>query len=233
MRLTLFLCALLAASPALADKRGYSVTSFSRVRAEGPVTVEIVTGGSPKARAQGDRVGIDRLRVETSGDTLMIGIDRTNWSGDSQLGKSARAIVYVSAPRVEALSVIGAGDISIDRVTGARFGLIVTGAGRATIDRIDVDQLTVGINGVGGAKLAGKAKQARIRSQGEGEIDATALAVDDADVSLIGAGGISLTANRTARNILKGSGRIVIEGDPACTGTSEGSGEVLCGGTNR
>lgn len=231
MRLTLFLCALLTAAPALAADRSFSVTSFSRVRVVGPVTVEIVTGGSPNARAQGDRIGIDRLRIETSGDTLMIGIDRNTWVGDSPEGANMRAVVYIAAPRIEALSVIGAGDISIDRVTGARFGLIVTGAGRAKIARIDVDQLTVGINGVGSATLAGKAKQARIRSQGEGEIDAAALAADDADVSLIGAGEIRLTANRSARNVLKGSGRIVIEGSPSCTGANEGSGEVICAGT--
>ncbi len=232
MRLILFLCALLTAGPALAVDRTFSVTSFSRVRVVGPVTVEIVTGGSPTARAQGDRMGIDRLRIETSGDTLMIGIDRTNWVGDSAEA-NARAVVYVGAPRVTALSVIGAGDISIDRVTGASFNLIVTGAGRARIDRLDVDQLTVGINGVGSAKLAGKAKQARIRSQGEGEIDAAALTADDADISLIGAGEIRLMANRSARNLLKGSGRIIIAGNPACTGSSEGSGEVICGGTDR
>ena len=233
MRLILFLCALFTAGPALAVDRTFSVTSFSRVRVVGPVTVEIVTGGSPTARAQGDRMGIDRLRIETSGDTLMIGIDRTNWVGDSPQVANARAVVYVGAPRIAALSIIGAGDISIDRVTGASFNLIVTGAGRARIDRLDVDQLTVGINGVGSAKLAGKAKQARIRSQGEGEIDATALAADDADISLIGAGEIRLIANRSARNLLKGSGRIIIAGNPACTGTSEGSGEVICGKADR
>lgn len=232
MRLPLFLCALLIASPALADQRGYSVTSFSRVRVEGPVTVQIVTGGAPSARAQGDRIAIDRLRVETSGDQLMIGIDRSNWTG-SESSRNARAVVYVSATRVENLSIIGAGDVTIDRATGARLGLIVTGAGRAAIDRINVDQLTVAINGMGGAKLTGRAKQARIRSQGEGEIGAATLAVDDADISLIGAGEISLTANRSARTMLKGSGRIIVEGDPACTGTSEGSGEVICGGTSR
>jgi hypothetical protein len=229
MRLILLLCAWTIASPALAVERGFSVTSFLRVRVEGPVTVQIVTGGSPGARAEGDRVAIDRLRVETSGDQLLIGIDRANWMGDTSESRNARAILYVTAPKLEALSVIGAGDISVDRTSGASFGLIVTGAGRATIDRINVDQLTVAINGTGSAKLGGKAKQVRIRSQGEGEIDAAALTADDAEVSLIGAGEIRLSATRSARNILKGSGRIVVGGNPACTGTSEGSGEVICG----
>ena len=106
----------------------------------------------------------------------------------------------------------------------------MTGAGRVAVDRIDVDALTVAINGVGSAKLAGRAKQARIRSQGNGDVEAVALTADDADVTLIGAGEIRLTADRSARTLLKGSGRILIEGNPACSGTAEGSGEVLCSG---
>lgn len=229
MRLTVFLCALLTMTPALAEERSYSVTSFSQVRVEGPVTVQIVTGGSPSARAQGDRIAIDRLRVQTSGDRLMIGIDRTNWTG-SEASRNARATLYVTTPRIETLSVIGAGDVSVDRAAGAKLGLIVTGAGRVAVDRIDVDALTVAINGVGSAKLAGRAKQARIRSQGNGDVEAVALTADDADVTLIGAGEIRLTADRSARTLLKGSGRILIEGNPACSGTAEGSGEVLCSG---
>jgi hypothetical protein len=229
MRLTLFLCALLTATPACAVERGFSVTSFLRVRVEGPVTVQIVTGGSPGARAEGDRVAIDRLRVETSGDQLQVGIDRANWTGDTSENRNARAILYVTAPKLEALSVIGAGDVTVDRTSGARFGLIVTGAGRAAVDRIDVDQLLVTINGTGSAKLAGKAKQARIRSQGEGAVDAVALTADDAEVNLIGTGDVRISAVRSANNVLKGSGRIMVGGNPACTGTSEGSGEVICG----
>lgn len=221
--------ATLLAQQALAAERGFGVTSFLRVRVEGPVTVEITTGGSPAARAVGDRAAIDRLRVENSGDQLLIGIDRTNWTGDTSHDGNARAVLYVAAPRLEALSVIGAGNVTVDRTTGASFGLIVTGAGRAALDRIAADQLTVAINGTGSAKLGGQVKQARIRSQGEGSIEAAALSADDAEVSLIGAGEIRLSATRSARNILEGSGRIIIDGTPACTGSAEGSGEVICG----
>lgn len=221
--------ALLITESAVAAERSFGVTSFLRVRVEGPVTVEIVTGGAPKARAVGDRGAVDRLRVESSGDQLLIALDRANWTGDAPAGRSERAILYVTAPGLEALSVIGAGDVTIDRSVGSRFGLVVTGAGRAAIDRLEVDQLTVAINGTGSAKLAGRAKQARIRSQGNGSVEAAGLSVDDAEIIMNGAGEIRLSATRSARNVLNGSGRIVVDGDPACTGSSEGSGEVVCG----
>lgn len=225
--------AALLATPALADQRGFSVTSFTRMRVEGPVTVIVTSGSSPSALAEGDRTAIDRLRVETNGDQLMISIDRTNWTGESSASGGNRATLRVGTPGLETLSVVGSGNVSVDRVKGSRLNLTLTGSGSAAIDDIDVDQLALAINGAGSAKLGGRAKQARIRSQGEGEIDAAALAVDDAETLLVGAGRIRLQANRSARNILKGQGEIIITGQAACTGTSEGSGEVICGDNAR
>lgn len=218
----------LVAAPALADRRGYSVTSFTRLRLEGPVTLKIEVGGSPAGYAEGDREAIDRIRVDNGGDQLLVSIDRSNWMGEERHG-IGKGVLHISTPSIEALSVIGAGDVTIDRVPGSRFTLILTGAGRADIGGIAVDQLVVGINGAGTARLTGHASQLRIRSQGEGEVDGAALSTQDADTSLIGAGTIRLRSERTARNLLKGSGTIIIDGKPACTGTSEGSGQVLCG----
>lgn len=228
-----FLATAMLASPAVADQRGFSVTSFIHMRVEGPVTVVVGTGGSPSARAEGDRTAIDRLRVESSGDQLMVSIDRTNWTGDAGVTGGNRAVLRVTTPSLESLSVIGAGNVAIDRVKGSRFSLILTGAGSAVIGGIDVDQLVLAINGAGSAMISGSAKQARIRSQGEGQLDGTALTADDTETLLIGAGQIRLRANRSARNILKGQGQIIIDGDAACTGSSEGSGEVICGGASR
>lgn len=218
----------LVAAPALADRRGYSVTSFTRLRLEGPVTLKIEVGGSPAGYAEGDREAIDRIRVDNGGDQLLVSIDRSNWMGEERHG-SGKGVLHISTPSIEALSVIGAGDVTVDRVPGSRFTLILTGAGRADVGGIAVDQLVVGINGAGTARLAGHASQLRIRSQGDGQVDGAALSAQDADTSLIGAGTIRLRSERTARNLLKGSGTIIIDGKPACTGTSEGSGQVLCG----
>ena len=216
------------AAPALADRRGYSVTSFTRLRVEGPVTLKIEVGGSPAGYAEGDRDAIDRIRVDNAGDQLLVSVDRSNWTGEQQHGVG-KGVLHISTPSIEALSVIGAGDVTIDRVPGSRFTLVLTGAGRADVSGLAVDQLVVGINGAGTARLAGHASQARIRSQGEGEVDGSELSAQDSDTSLIGAGTIRLRSERTARNVLKGSGTIAIDGKPACTGTSEGSGQVLCG----
>ncbi len=223
------LALMIAAAPAAADQRDFSVTSFTRIRIEGPIKVTIATGGSPKAEARGDRRAIDRIRIETSGDLLSVGIDRTNWTGESDQTDDGRAEVLIGAQSIESLSIIGAGDVAVNAARSTRFRLVLTGPGKVAIKAMDVTQLTATINGNGMAQLAGHAVQARIASQGSGAIDATALDSEDADVTLIGAGEIKLKARRTAHATLKGSGRILISGSPACTMVREGSGELTCG----
>jgi hypothetical protein len=223
------LVSLLSGAPGRAEERNYSVTSFTRVRVVGPVKLVIQTGRTPTAVARGDRLAIDRLQVEVSDDLLMVGVDRSNWTGDSTAKDKGRAALYVSTGSLASLSVVGAGDVVVDKVRGGTFTLILAGSGSAAVQSLDVDQLTVGINGAGDAVLAGSAKQGKIRTQGNGNVDGVNLAVDDVEVSLIGAGNIRLKANRSAKTLLKGSGQITIDGGAACTGTRDGSGDVLCG----
>ena len=97
------------AAPALADRRGYSVTSFTRLRVEGPVTLKIEVGGSPAGYAEGDRDAIDRIRVDNAGDQLLVSVDRSNWTGEQPHG-IGKGVLHISTPSIEALSVIGAGD---------------------------------------------------------------------------------------------------------------------------
>ena len=56
MRIILALCfaaGLTAALPAAAAERSYTLTSFDRIRVEGPFAVDLVTNRSPFARATG------------------------------------------------------------------------------------------------------------------------------------------------------------------------------------
>ena len=50
---------LLAAAPASAAERNYSVSSFDRIRVDGPYRVTLTTGVSPFAKASGSNAGID------------------------------------------------------------------------------------------------------------------------------------------------------------------------------
>ena len=61
-----------AAVPAKAADRTYSMTSFEKIRVDGPYDVKVATGVSPYARASGDWAAIDQLVMSVEGHTLVI-----------------------------------------------------------------------------------------------------------------------------------------------------------------
>jgi hypothetical protein len=218
-------------SSVLAATRGFTVTSFDRIRVAGPFTVDLRTGPGSSARAEGPARGLDRLRVEVQGGTLIISADRTGsvgWtSGEgSELGQ---VVVTVTTPGLAAASLTGSGVLAIDRIKAASFSLTLNGSGEVAVGTIEADKLMLAVTGTGQARIAGKAAQARIVLQGSADIDGSKLVVVDADVTVAGSGDLAIAATRTAKVTADGAGDVTVLGNPACTVRATGAGEVRCG----
>ena len=81
-RRTLLAAALLCtAVPAGAAQRSFSVTSFDRIRVDGPYSVRLSTGVAPYARATGSSRALDSISVRVEGRTLTIRRDPSAWGG--------------------------------------------------------------------------------------------------------------------------------------------------------
>lgn len=217
---------------AVAAERVFTVTGFDRIRVEGPYAVDLRTGTGPSAKASGDQRALDRLRVEVQGTTLIIKLDRSSWGGwpDARTGGVS---LVVTTPNLSGAMLNGAGDVSINRMAGARIDLAIAGSGDVAIGRIETDRLGLTITGSGGAVLAGKAAQARIVVQGAGDVDAAALAAADADVLVAGSGDVALAATRSAKVRADGPGNVTISGKPACAISGSGTGQIICGGNGK
>src|SRR3546814_12551654 len=85
------------------------------------------------------------------------------------------------------------------------------------------------LSGSGKVVLAGKAAQARVTVLGAGNVDAHGLTVADADVTMAGAGDVTLSATRRATVKAEGAGNVTIGGSPACAVAGRGQGVVRCG----
>src|SRR5437763_17180832 len=70
--LTAALAMLPLADPAGAATRNFGITSFEKVRVEGPFKVVLTTGVAPFARATGSSAALDRVAVEVRGNTLVV-----------------------------------------------------------------------------------------------------------------------------------------------------------------
>jgi hypothetical protein len=202
--------ALLAApAAAAAAERGYTVTSFDRIRVEGPYTVTVASGRSPAVRATGSPAALDAVVARVDGRTLVIQRNTSAWGGYPGQDHGP-ATIAVSTPGLVTASLAGSGRLDVDMMRSARIDLAVAGSGQIALARIETDRLGALVTGAGSLAIAGRAATAQLALNGSGRIDAEGLEAGDA----------SVTAN--------GSGD-AIGGSPACTVRRLGSGNVTCG----
>src|SRR5437868_7276648 len=84
MRTFLLSAAVLAsafAAPAGAATRNFGITSFEKIRVEGPFKVRLTTGVAPFASASGSPAAIDRVAIDMRGNTLVVHSNTSSWGG--------------------------------------------------------------------------------------------------------------------------------------------------------
>ena len=229
MRLFLTLALFVAAWPAAAAERTYTIGSFDRVRVSGPFEVRLVVGDSPAARVTGDRELLDQVEVDVNGGTLVVSMGPNGW-GERGAAPSAVPVVTLATPRLENATVNGGGRLVIEHMEGQALRLMVTGSGSIEAIGLDARQLDATVIGTGALRLSGEAARARLTSNGPASIEAADLVVDDLDIRTDGAGEAHVAARYTADVNAIGVGRVIVDGTPACTiRPAQGHAPVVCG----
>lgn len=224
----LFLGLVALAAPAAAAERRYSVTDFDRVVVEGPYIVRLATGRPSSAVASGSQAGIDRILVDVSGTTLRVRHNRNAWGG-APSGQPGVVEVTLATRNLRSARVIGPGRLEIAGATGLRVDLTLEGSGEIRATGVDADNLALGLRGSGRLHVAGRAGALRGDFQGTGDVDASALAAENAVISSTSVGQVVLSAARSARVTNNGLGEVTVLGRPACTITGLGASQVRCG----
>lgn len=220
------------AVPASAAERTYAVTDFERVTVEGPYVVRLTTGRSTTVRASGPQASIDRVTIETQGQTLRIRPNRSAWGGNDGAQQGVLEITLTTR-MLRSARVIGAGRLEIDGGEGLRVDLSLEGGGRLSATNIEADNLFLGLLGSGRLEVAGRARTLRADVQGAGDVAAEGLSSDDVTVTTTTTGNVAFGTARTARVNANGLGEVSVAGNPACTVTGLGAGQVRCGSNQR
>ncbi|RDE04714.1 GIN domain-containing protein [Sphingomonas aracearum] len=229
MNRLLALLALLLPAPALAAERGFTVTSFDRVRIDGPFEVRLASGRSPAARATGDAEMLDRLSVTVDGTTLTVRLGGQGWGERPRAATTQPIVLTLGTPTLRAVQANGGGRVAIAGMKGQRVDLTLSGTGALAADGIAADQLDASVIGSGSLRLAGRAARTRLLSNGSGTIEAGTLAANDLVVRLDGTGAVSAAARYTAAITSTGLGSVAVAGNPACTVNREAAGPIACG----
>jgi hypothetical protein len=213
------------ASPAGAATRNFGITSFTKVRVDGPFDVALKTGIAPYARASGSPAALDRVAIDVRGDTLVVHSSLDSWGGYP--GKDVGPVeISLGTHDLTDAWLNGSGSLSIDRVKGLTFGMSIQGSGIADIGNADVDQLSVSVMGSGSATLGGRAAKITAVIRGASKLDAANLAAKDATLGAEGTATISAKVTNSATIDANGPATVQLDGSPACTVRSSGSASV-------
>ena len=217
------LCAI--AAPAAAATRNFGITSFEKVRVDGPFKVKLTTGVAPFATATGSAAALDRVAIEVEGDTLVVHNNLDSWGGYP--GKEVGPVeISLGTHDLSAAWLNGSGALSIDRVKGLSFDLSVQGSGAGEIGSASVDQLNVSVVGTASARIAGQAAKMTAVIRGISSLDAATLSTKDATLGADGAATIAANVSDSVMVDASGPATVRLSGGPSCTLRVSGSTSV-------
>lgn len=206
--------------------RSFAIADFIGVELAGADDVDVKIGGAFSIRAEGPADELDKLDIRKDGSTLKIGRKRDGtWSMTSGKGVT----VYVTMPAIQAASLQGSGNLTVDTVQAGAFDGSLAGSGDLKLGRLAATSARFDIAGSGGIGAAGEVGQLKVAIAGSGDVDAGGLKARQADISIAGSGNVAAEVNGPAKISIMGSGDVTLGGKPQCNTSKTGSGEVRCG----
>ena len=228
-RIALFLITLFAAAaPARAADRPYPVGDFDRLVVEGPYRVHLVVGRATTARANGAREGLDRVSIETNGQTLRIRPQRNTWGAEGSANPGP-VTIELTTRMLRSARLLGPATLDVEGAGGLNVEFMVQGSGTLRATRVAADALSLGLLGAGSLDVTGTAKTLRGQFQGTGSVAAARLAADAATITANTVGDVALQVNGRAEVTAYGLGTVTIGGAAVCVLSGPGASQVRCG----
>ena len=223
MRIIALILALVAlASPAAAQQRNHTVSSFEEVRVRGAVDVTIETDVAPYARVIGPAAAAEQISIEQNGRIITIGVQRSAWGRNPSDSRGEPLRIEIGTPVLNKATVNGSGRLTILDIDNDEFSLVLGGSGYADVKKMKIERLTIGLAGAGGMRLSGEALEASMLVRGLTSLQASDLTVRDLKLAVDGNGLVRVTATNSVDLEARGGGDITLEGNPACTLYIEG-----------
>lgn len=203
--------------------RNYAANGFTKVELRGPDDVEVKNGAQFAVVAEGDSAVLDQIEVQVIDGALRIGRKNSGISFSNDRG----AKIHVTLPRLEAASVSGSGNMTVDKAEGAFRGAIA-GSGNLDIAGLAASDTDLAIAGSGDLNVAGNTNRLNASITGSGDIDAGKLTAAGASISVVGSGSMRGVVKGGASVSIAGSGDVDLTGGAKCAVSAMGSGEAHC-----
>lgn len=204
-------------------KQERDVGNFKSIKISGSGDVVLVQGSENKLVVETDENVLDHIETRVKNGTLILK------QKDRFFKRGEDVTYYVTARKLEDLSISGSGSIVGDKVKSDKIEFSISGSGEITIKDLTTDRLDLSISGSGDIDLAGKATVQKIRISGSGNYLAKGLVGEYVDVNISGSGKAEVHALKDLTITSSGSSDIVYYGTPRITSSANGRRKVRQG----
>lgn len=204
------------------EKETRDVQEYNGVVTEGEFEVFYIPDSSYSVVIETDQNLIPYIRTRISGSTLIVD------NGTQKCLRSEYPIrIYVHAPEINLMSLVGSGMISAESVYADELTLSIEGSGIIDVIGIDVLELKVLITGSGDVSLRGTTDVADYTITGYGNIDAKNVISNTCIAEISGSGSIYCNAVIKLEAIISGTGSVYYKGSPSVSTHISGTGSVI------
>ncbi|MDA9089639.1 DUF2807 domain-containing protein [Maribacter arcticus] len=205
-----------------------STGDYEGIAVSGWFDVDLVSGNEGDITLQGDENLLEYIITEVKDGKLVIKTEK----GVNLKSSSWKSEIRITVPveSISSVSMSGSGDIvSKTKIKSDKFSTAMSGSGDITLD-IESNSLSASMSGSGDITLSGTTKDFDATISGSGDIEAYNLEADNVSATVSGSADIQVTAKKSIKARVSGSGDISYRGNPEKVDTkTSGSGDISKG----
>lgn len=205
-----------------------SVGEYDAVGLAGWFDVDLVSGKEGEITLEGESNLLEHIITEVKNGKLNIKVVKGYNLKPSSWDDGIRITVPIQS--IDAVALSGSGDIvGKTTIKTDDFRAAMSGSGDITLD-IESNSVDAAMSGSGDINLSGRTTTFEATISGSGDIKAYDLEADNVDATVSGSADIKVTANKTLKARVSGSGDISYRGNPEKLDTkASGSGDISKG----
>lgn len=205
-----------------------STDDYDAIAVSGWFDVDLVDGNEGNITLEGESNLLEYIVTEVKGGKLVIKTKKGFNLKPSNWNKGIRISVPIES--IDAIALSGSGDIvSKTTIKGNSLKTAMSGSGDITL-KVDTQSLSASMSGSGDIDLSGNTQDFEATISGSGDIKAFDLEADNVNATVSGSADIKVTANKTLKARVSGSGDITYRGNPTKLDTkTSGSGDISKG----
>jgi hypothetical protein len=205
-----------------------STGDYDGIAVSGWFDVDLVSGNEGEITLQGEENLLEYIITEVKDGKLVIKTEK----GVNLKSSSWKSEIRITVPvqSINSVSMSGSGDIvGKTKIKSDKFSTAMSGSGDITLD-IDSSTISASMSGSGDITLSGTTKDFDATVSGSGDIEAYNLEAENVSATVSGSADIQVTAKKSIKARVSGSGDISYRGNPEKVDTkTSGSGDISKG----